>query len=327
MDGLTLGEYIDEWLDVARLRLAPTTLASYAGMVRRYLHPALGAVPIAELTTRRIERTYAELLTRGGQGGKPLSPRSVEYCHAILHTVLADAVKHGVVVANPATGATVPRHHGDGAQAKDLTVWTAEELARFLELVADDPLFHLWALAATTGMRRGELLAVAWPSVDLDRRVLHVRHSLVRVDGAFRLKPPKNGRARSLALDDWTLGVLADRQEVQQREARVRDRPSTLGQQWELVFTTPEGEPLDPLRVTWAFRKLVASLPLPRIRLHDLRHGHATLLLQEGTPIKVVSDRLGHASARFTLDVYAHALPVMDAAAADRFAQLLGHAD
>jgi len=172
-------------------------------------------------------------------------------------------------------------------------------------------------LAAATGMRRGEVLGLRWEDVDLANRSLTVRRALSVVQGHAMLKQPKTSRCRTLRLDGITIAVLEQRGRAQERD---RADAVEWRDHWNLVFTHTDGRHLDPVRVTHAFRRAVLDAPVPRVRLHDLRHTHATLLLQAGVPVKVVSERLGHAQISLTLDIYAHVLPAMDADAADRFA-------
>lgn len=299
-DGPTLETYLREWLELQRARLQPYSWRSYRGNVDRYLVPALGDRPLGELTVAEVETFLARLLTSGGVNGKPLSLRTVGFCHTVLRKALADAVRRGALTVNVADLAEGPRvdPHADGEPK--VRTWTAGELRRFLDLTNGMVLHPLWRLAATTGMRRGELLALRGDDVDRDRAVVHVRRSMTAVDGRVTFKVPKGGRSRSLHIDERTLEAL----------------PEVAGA--ASVFDG-DGGPLRPLDVTRAFASAVRAYDLPRIRFHDLRHTHATLLLEAGVPIKVVSERLGHASVSTTLDIYAHVMPAADSDAAARF--------
>jgi integrase len=308
----TLAEWLEEWSASRRHHLEASSAASYRVMADAYLLPHLGEVALDQLDVRGIEAAYATLLTRGGRGGRPLAPRTVAYAHAVLHRAMVDAVRLGVIDANPAAGVTLPRRAVDGRAPRRLRVWDAEQVRRFLVASTDHPLADLWAVALGTGLRRGELLAVRRRDVDVEAARLTVEVAVAEVDGGVQLKRPKTGRTRTVSLDERTAGHLRDR--LTASPSSAPDAP---------VFADPDGGHLSPRRISDVWRAYVRTLPLPPIRLHDLRHTHATLLLAAGVPVKVVSERLGHTKIAMTLDVYAHVLPAMDRDAADRFGRLL----
>jgi integrase len=308
----TLEEWLEEWSASRRHHLEASSVQSYRVMADTYLLPHLGDVPLDELDVRTIEATYATLLTRGGRSGRPLAPRTVAYAHAVLHRALVDAVRLGVVDVNSAAAATLPRRAADGRAPRRLRVWDAEQVRRFLAVSADHPLAELWAVALGTGLRRGELLGLRRGDVDLDAARLTVAVAVAQVGHTVQLKHPKTGRTRTLSLDPATTSHLERR--LQANRTAPADAP---------LFAAADGGHLLPQRVSDTWRGYVRTLDLPPIRLHDLRHTHATLLLAAGVPVKVVSERLGHTKIAMTLDVYAHVLPAMDRDAADRFGQLL----
>jgi integrase len=320
-DDLTVGEYLDEWMDVQVSQLQPSTWSSYQATIRRYVDPGIGDEPLTALTVRDVNRLYARLHARGGVGGTPLAIRTVRYVHNVLHKAFEDAVVLDLLPANPSHRATLPKvdHTGDGATERQHTVWTAAQLRAFLAHVDGDRFHDLWLVAACTGVRRGELLGLRWEDVDLDAQTLRVRRSLSVVRGHARLKEPKTNRPRTLHLDAATVAAL--RRQGQRQEEALRDAGPCWSNRWGLVFTDRNGRHLSPDSVSQHFRRAVLNAPVPEKRLHDLRHLHATLMLQAGVPIKVVSERLGHASTQMTMDVYAHVLPAMDAEAVARFAE------
>jgi integrase len=199
--------------------------------------------------------------------------------------------------------------------------WTADELRAFLAASAQHPLFPLYRLAASTGMRRGEILGLRWKDVDLERRRLTVRQQLSRQGEAVSFGQPKTkaGR-RSIALDPATINVLRAL-----REARkvIVGQFGAAYQPHDLVFARADGSPHDPDSVSHTFDRLVRAAGLPAIRLHDLRHTHATLALQAGVHPKVVQERLGHSSISVTLDLYSHAVPALEEDAAGRIAAMV----
>ena len=202
-----------------------------------------------------------------------------------------------------------------------MRTWTPDELRSFLEYVQDDPLHAAWVLSANTGMRRGEVLGLRWQDIDFDRRRLAIRQTIISIDYRVEVGEPKTARGRrSIALDSGTVTALRAHR-VKQNQLKLM-----LGEAWQdsdLAFCRDDGTPVHPDRFTQMFDKHVKASGLPRICLHDLRHTHATLALAAGIHPKVVSERLGHSTVAFTMDVYSHAIPSMEAEAAETIANLV----
>ena len=228
-------------------------------------------------------------------------------------------MKWGQLARNPADAADPPSQRG--TERREMKTWTAEQLGAFLKSVADDRLHPLWHALAMTGMRRGEALGLKWDDVDLEAGRLSVRRALIPSGREVVVSEPKTARGRrSIALDPETVAVL------KAQAARQLDKQSEWQDAWVdsgYVFTLENGEHLDPEDVTRYFRQAVKKAMLPKIRLHDLRHTHATLALQAGVHPKVVSERLGHATVSITLDTYSHAIPAMQEEAAALIAELV----
>jgi integrase len=317
----TLASRLEHWLELQRTQLQPSTWRQYAGTVRRYLVPHLGERGIAEITHQDVSAFYRGLLLGGGQRGKPLALATVQRVAAMTHKVFEDAVRDDLIGSNPCDKAVLPRVDPN-AQPRDLRVWTAAELHRFLEHQRERPLWSLWVTAAGTGLRRGELLGLRWQDVDLASGTLWVRRSLSVISGTPRLKLPKSNRSRSLRIGGAVVDALVHQRERQSAERESR-QISHESAEWGLVFTEPDGGYIDPQKATDTFREAVREAPVPIIKLHSLRHSHATWMLQAGVNAKVVSVRLGHASVKTTLDIYAEVLPAMDEEAADRFEELV----
>ena len=216
---------------------------------------------------------------------------------------------------NAADAATAPR-----VPRTELQTWMAAELRHFLDHVADDRLAAAWHLVAVSGMRRGELLGLRWSDFDGERA--SVSRSVVSVRNELSFSEPKTSRGRrSIALDKDTVAELREhrRRQLAERMALGLGKPGHDG----LIFTDPLGEPVKPDSFSQSFVRLVGELELPQIRLHDLRHTAASLMLAPGVHPKVVSERLGHASVAFTLDTYSHVAPAMESDAAERVAAML----
>jgi integrase len=307
----TMGAFLrEDWLPGLRAQVRPSTWAEHRSKVEVHLVPALGHVPLQRLTPGHLNTIYADLLERG------LSARTVLHVHATIRRALADATRWGLVPRNVALLASPPR-----PARTELQVWTAADLRSFLAFVEDDRLYALWLLAASTGMRRGELLGLQWPDVDLGRARVGVRRSLVCVGHQVVVSEPKTAKGRrSVALDPATVAGLKAWRRHQTAERLA------WGPAWTdagLVFTREDGRPLHPREVTRAFTRHVLAAELPMIRLHDLRHTHATLALAAGVHPKIVQERLGHANIAITLDTYSHAVPALEEQAARTVAALV----
>lgn len=313
----TVSAYLEEWLAGISGEVRGGTWRNYRDAVMNYIAPRIGDVPLQGLTRNRIRAMYQELATSGRvRGGTGLSAKSVHNVHLTLRKALADAVDGRVLVSNPADGA-----HRLSSSRPEMHVWTGAQLGRFLAAVADDPRFALWRLAATTGLRRGEVLGLRWRDVDLDAGRLQVTQQRVRGADGLGYGTPKTAKGRrSVALDPATVASLRSHRARQVAE-RLAFGPAY--QDDDLVFARADGSAHDPDGVSGTFERLARSAGVPRIRFHDLRHTHATLALSAGVHPKVVQERLGHASISMTLDTYSHAIPAMQEDAAARIAALV----
>lgn len=315
-----LAEFLaEDWLPSIRASVRESTWDSYRRTIELHVQPHIGSTQLQRLAPGQLNSLYAMLLTEGradGRGG--LSPRSVRYVHAIIHRALNDAVRWNRLARNPATAAEPPRADRD---ALAITTWTADQLRTFLSYVADDRLVAAWTLAATTGMRRGEILGLRWHDLDLDTAHLSVRQTLISVGYDIRVSTPKTVKGRrSIALDRTTVRAL--------RSHRTRQLQEKLAighdyQDESLVFADSNGGYIHPDGFGKTFLRLQQQAGVPRIRFHDLRHTHATLALQAGIHPRVVSERLGHSTVAMTLDTYSHVLPGLQEEAAERVAELL----
>lgn len=310
--------FMREWLESAKSRTRPATWAQYEALTIHHIIPDLGATQLPKLTASQLNGWYGRLLQNGRSNGKGgLSPRTVGHIHATLRLALNDAVKWGSLSRNVALSASPPKK-----QRPSLNTWSAEEARDFLASVRDDRLYAAYALALATGLRKGELLGLAWRDVDLEAGWLNVRQTLISVNYKPQLSTPKTASGRrSVALDASTVEML--------REHRLRQLKErhTLGmsaqQPDDLVFAGLEGQPLHPALFTDTFDRRVKAAKVPRIRFHDVRHTAATLMLAAGIHPKVVQERLGHSSVSITLDLYSHSVPALQQEAASKLGALL----
>ncbi|MGH9135689.1 MAG: tyrosine-type recombinase/integrase, partial [Acidimicrobiales bacterium] len=302
----TVGDYLDEWLEVVRPRLRPTSWNSYRQAVA-HIKAKVGAVPLQSLAPLDVENLHKQLLATRGRQGRTLSPKTVRGVHVVLRKALADAERLGLVVRNAAAAAKppVPPKH-------EHTTWTTEQLARFLSSVEGERLAAAFVLLATTGMRRGEALGLRWSDLDLEAGRLSIVQTITTVRDKPVTTPPKTARSRrAVSLDPDTVAALRDHRR-RQNEERLRAGESSSGE-GGFVFTNEIGKPVHPSALSRLFVSSVARAGLPAIRLHDLRHTYATVALGAGVHPKIVSERLGHATIAVTLDLYSHVTPAMDA--------------
>lgn len=322
-DKLTVGQYLDDWLASVRVTVRPATHASYASHVRQHIAPRIGGIALQVLTVAVVNRLYADLLDGGRierpgrkDNGTGLSPATVRRVHATLRHALEDAVRSNRVPRNVAASATLPKAH-----PPEMRTWTAGQLQTFLSHVRPERLYPAFHLSAMTGMRRGEVLGLRWADVDLDAGRVAIRQTLVAIGHAVSVSTPKTKRGqRSVALDPRTVAVLREHRKRQIEERLAAGPAYAPG---ELVFTTEDGSPVHPDRLSKMFEQYATAAGVPAIRLHDVRHTYASVALAAGVHPKVVSERLGHASIALTLDTYSHVIPAMQEDAAETVAALV----
>jgi integrase len=303
---------LDEWLPGIGATLRPLSRHRYERIVSTYVASReVGAVPLRSLTGAHLNKLYAELEAEG------LSIATRRLTHAVLRRSLNDAVRWGKLARNPATAADPP-----SLPRTRVKSWTARELRRFLDHVADDRLFALWRLAATTGMRRGELLATSWQCLDLEGAQLRIEQQLIPSPAkcphcdrthSCSFGPPKSQRSeRTIALDRETVDALRHHRATQVLE---RDLAGPAYVDHDLVFADELGQPIHPQRISEWFLNRRAAAKLTLGSVHVLRHTHATIALTAGIPLHVVAARLGD-DPKTVLGTYAHLLPHSDAEAA-----------
>lgn len=333
--GLTAGEWLWRWLE-SRVSLRASTRRTYAGHVRGYLVPYLGAIPLAALTAGDVQGMFTEIARDESALGRPVGAVTLKRIHATLRAALNGAVRAGLIQSNPGRFPELPRAPRPRPQVwtpalsgrwerdgwrPEVGVWTAGQTAAFLAHVRAHRLYALFHLVALRGLRRGEAAGLAWADLDLAAGMLSVSSQLQQLGGTVVTAPPKSDAGRRvIALDATTVAALRARRVKQMAEREA------AGPGWEetgYVFTGRTGKPVAPDRLTRVFRQLAAGSGLPPVTLHGLRHGAATLALAAGTDLKVVQDQLGHSTMVLTADTYTSVLPETAGAAAERTAALL----
>ena len=292
----TVGAWMDEWFEnYAKIKVRPSSHQTYQGYIDNHIKPNIGKIPLEKLTSLELQKLYKKLLTKDWVDrleakGQPKghSAKTVRNIHQILSTALKLAQEQRIILTNPAEGRALPK-----VEHREMKTLPVEQLASFLREAKESGVFELYYVELATGLRRGELLGLKWEDIDLEHGSLRVKRQVARIDGEIVEAPLKTKNAyRTLPLAEDTIQVL------KQQRKKVSSSP------W--VFPSPTGGPISPDSVLHMLHRVLKRAGLPRVRFHDLRHTFAMLALQNGVDIKTVSGMLGHFSAGFTLDTYAH---------------------
>lgn len=299
---LTLGDFLDCWeRDWAATNVSPKTLERYKELTRCHARPHLGAMKLRKLKPVNFAELYAKLLCEGRSPDVGLSARTVGHVHRVLHRALGHAVQWSLLTASPIAGIDPPK-----VESTEIEILTEDQVRTVIAKLRGHALYPMVVTGLATGMRRGELLALRWKDVDLDGGKVRVEQSLEQTKTAgLRFKSPKTKHGcRAIALPASVVSELRAHRKAQ-LELRLR---AGLGRAPDdaLVFGHWNGEPRSPNATTKEWIRLVASLNLPRVTLHALRHTHASQLIASGMDVLTISRRLGHGSPMITLGVYGH---------------------
>ncbi|HVV76327.1 MAG TPA: tyrosine-type recombinase/integrase [Mycobacteriales bacterium] len=323
---LTVAQLLDEhWLPHFRTTATRSgeppranTIAQVEIAVKSWVKPYVGEERVLALTPVHVEQMIATLRARGGRKGKPLGERGIQAAYIVLRRALDFAVLRGFAPTNVAAVVGRP-----GVKQREMSCWTAEEAQAFLHASAEDRLYAAWVLLLARGLRRGELAGLRWDAIDLEAGHLRITRTRVSIGGKVIDSTPKTraGRRR-IPLDAGLIAVLKAHRDRQRFEARG------WGESWAesgYVFVREDGAPLHPESISQRFDRLIAKHKLSRIRLHDCRHTAASLMLEDGTPVKVAAEMLGHSNPNVTQATYQHVLPGMAESAGERLSgRLLG---
>jgi integrase len=325
--------FLAKWLaDKERNGLRPTTLKSYRQHIDDYIVPVIGRMRLRDVKPGHVDEVLLFVRTQR-RGRRAAGATSVRRVHATMRSAFGTAKRRRLIGYNPAADVELP----EAARPK-VQPWEPAELGRFLDLAAADEFGPLFETVAGSGARRGEALGLRWDDIDLERGRAIVRQQIVQLDGdefpcawcggshrglLFGKPKTRSGEARNIDLDAGVVGVLmAHRLQQDAQRAQWGSAYSDHG----LVFARADGNPISPERVTKRFRELVKAAGLRPVRLHDLRHGRASLLLASGTDIALVSKLLGHSSISITSDTYSHLLAGVGREAAERASALVPRA-
>ncbi|MCX4408945.1 MULTISPECIES: tyrosine recombinase XerC [Streptomyces] len=301
-----LSEWLPYWLaEYIKPQRKRTTYVKYEMHVRLYLVPLLGSRRLESLTTANVRQMISKVTEQA-------SAATAKEAHRVLRTALTAACRDELISRNVVQLVPAPR-----VEPRELHPWSLDETLTFLEAARTDPLYPAFVLAVALGLRRGEILGLQWRDVDLDRRTLTVRTTLNRGGKELYLDTTKNRRARVIPIP---LMCVAPLRWQRLRQAARRD---AIGADWhdsDHVFTTRSGRPIEPRNLYRSFLRIAASAGLPQVRLHDTRHGCASLLFAAGVAPRTVMEILGHSQIAVTMNVYTH---VSD----DNRREAMGHMD
>jgi integrase len=314
----TLAEYLDEWLPQHQIGLKARE--RYEGLVKHQIKPFLGTVVLQQLTSHAVKRWHATLREKGSAKGGPLADRTILDAHRTLGVALAHAKEFGLVASNAVADISQPKVK----DRREMQILKEGEPKAVLDKLAGHDLYAITHLALATGMRRGELLALAWPHVDFDRGTVRIERSLEQTKaGGLRFKAPKTSAGtRTITIPPATVHVLRDhrKKQLEQRMMLGLGKPEPNA----LVFPAIDGKPTDPDTLSDRWARACEQLDLPPIRFHDLRHTHASILIAKGEDVIKISRRLGHAKPSVTLNTYGHLFDHDDSSAAAAIAGVLG---
>ena len=306
----TVGTWMDEWFEnVAKIKVRPSSHQTYKGYIDNHIKPNIGNIPLEKLTTMDLQKFYRKLLNKGRverieskEQPKGLSAKTVRNINQVISSAMDLAVAQKIIPANPTNACELPK-----VEHQEMQTIPAEQLQAFLDEARATGVYEMYYIALATGLRRGELLGLKWQDIDWKNGIIKVRRQVARVDGQIVEAPPKTKNSyRAVSISPQAIEVL--------REQKRKTNDT-------YVFPSPNGGPISPDSVNNMLKRVLERAGIPKVRFHDLRHTFATIALQNGVDIKTVSGMLGHFSAGFTLDTYAH----VTTAAQKEAAQTMGN--
>lgn len=307
---VTVGEYLSDWLIKRKNEIRPTTYQSYENHINFYINPELGNIQLQILQSNQVQKFIDFLLEK-------YKPTTVQGTIKVLKKALNDAEISGLIKKNPIKHMKLPQNN----EQSNFRTWSVEESNRFLIHSKNSRINIAYILAIYTGMRKGEVLGLRWRDVDFNARTISVLQTLNLIKGKLTFgKPKSKSSQRRISIPDYVIRKLLEHKEIQKQEKEIF---SYAYNDHDLVVAAENGQPIWPRNLQRNFNNLILQSNVPKIRFHDLRHTHATIMLLNGEHPKVVSERLGHNRIGITLDTYSHVLPDMQRESADNFAQIM----
>ena len=308
----TLDQFLGHWLeDVVQPSTRPATFSSYADTMRLHVVPDLGRFLLSKLAPMHVQSLLNKKLKQG------LSRRYVSYIRSVLRIALSQAVKWNLVAYNVVDRVDPPRVERHQVRSLDST-----SACNFLGVVKGDRLETLYSIALSVGLRRGEILGLRWQDLDLEAGTLSVKQTVQRIRGkGMTFAPPKTDRARRTV--NVPSPVIASLRRHRRAQLEERLKAGSRWHEFDLVFPSNIGTPLEPRNLDRHFKRMLAKTGLPNMRFHDLRHTAASLMLAANVNPRTAADILGHSRISVTLDTYSHVMPPAMHEAADRISAVL----
>ena len=309
----TVGTWMDEWFEnVAKIKVRPSSHQTYKGYIDNHIKPNIGNIPLEKLTTMDLQKFYRKLLTKGRverieskEQPKGLSAKTVRNINQVISSAMDLAVAQKIILVNPTNACELPK-----VEHQEMQTIPAEQLQAFLDEARATGVYEMYYIELATGLRRGELLGLKWQDIDWKNGIIKVRRQGARVDGQIVEAPLKTKNSyRAVTISPQAIEVL------KQQKTKTKELKDPY------IFPSPNGGPISPDSVNNMLKRVLERAGIPKVRFHDLRHTFATIALQNGVDIKTVSGMLGHFSAGFTLDTYAH----VTTAAQKEAAQTMGN--
>ena len=291
----TVGTWMDTWFEnVAKIKVRPSSHQTYKGYIDNHIKPNIGKIPLEKLTTMDLQKFYRKLLTKGRverieskEQPKGLSAKTVRNINQVISSAMDLAVARKIILTNPTNACELPK-----VEHQEMQTIPAEQLQAFLDEARATGVYEMYYIELATGLRRGELLGLKWTDIDWKNGIIKVRRQIARVDGQIVEAPLKTKNSyRAVTISQQAIEVLRE------QKRKTND---------QYVFPSPNVGPISPDSVNNMLKRVLERAGIPKVRFHDLRHTFATIALQNGVDIKTVSGMLGHFSAGFTLDTYAH---------------------
>ncbi len=309
----TVSQWMEEWFEnVCKIKVRPSSHQTYRGYIDHHVTPYIGKIPIEKLSTMDLQKLCRKLMDKGRveriqaeKQPKGLSAKTVRNIMQIISSAMDFAVAQKIITENSCKAVELPK-----VEKQEMQTIPAEQLQAFLAEAKASGVYEMYYIELSTGLRRGELLGLKWQDIDWKNDIITVRRQIARVNGEITEAPLKTKNSyRRVSISPQAIEVL------KQQKAKTNS---------EYVFPSPTGGPISPDSVNNMLKRVLARAGIPKVRFHDLRHTFATIALQNGVDIKTVSSILGHFSAGFTLDTYAHVTTAAQKEAAATIGNVLG---